>query len=149
MQLTKDTNKNVLNWGRRNFEINQLDTEKHKFLCRDSVAYLEQCLAKDVKFDLIICDPPSFSRGDKGVFKIENSLEILLRNCLSCLNEKGDLLFSTNFENFVVDDIRKAILKVQAELKIKDLEINCVHSALDFELAGKRAILKSFLIRKT
>lgn len=144
-----DTNKNVLNWGRRNFEINQLNTEQHKFFCRDSVAYLEQCLSKNTKFDLIICDPPSFSRGDKGVFKIENSLETLLRSCLSCLSDQGDLLFSTNFENFVVDDIRRAILKVQTELKIKNLEINCVHSALDFELAGKRAILKSFLIRKT
>ncbi len=143
-----DTSKNVLNWGRRNFEINQIDTEKHKFLCRDSITFLEQSLTKNIKYDLIICDPPSFSRGEKGVFKIETSLETLLRNCLACLSEKGDLLFSTNFENFVVDDIRKAILKVQAELKIKNLEINCVHSALDFELAGKRSILKSFLIRK-
>ncbi|MBC7419806.1 MAG: class I SAM-dependent methyltransferase [Bdellovibrio sp.] len=143
-----DTNKNVLNWGRKNFELNAIDTQKHKFLCRDSITFLEQCRSKNIKYDLIICDPPSFSRGEKGVFKIENNLETLLTTCLSCLTDEGDLLFSTNFENFFVDDIRKAILKVQSELKIKNLVIDCIHSALDFELAGKRAILKSFLIRK-
>jgi 23S rRNA (cytosine1962-C5)-methyltransferase len=142
-----DTNKNVLNWGRKNFEVNSIPAEAHRFLCRDSLVYLEQAQAKNIKFDLIICDPPSFSRGEKGVFKIETSIESLLKNCLQCLNEKGDLLFSTNYENFVVDDIRKAILKVQKELGLKNLEINCIHSGLDFELIGKRSILKSFLIR--
>ncbi len=143
-----DTNKNVLSWGRRNFEINQLSTETHKFLCRDSLVFLDQAKTKELKYDLIICDPPSFSRGEKGVFKIETSIEALIKSCLQCLNPNGSLLFSTNFENFVIDDIRKAILKVQTALGLKDLEINCIHSALDFELVGKRSILKSFLIRK-
>ena len=110
--------------------------------------YLDQCLGKNTKFDLIICDPPSFSRGDKGIFKIETALETLLENCLKSLSPKGDLLFSTNFENFYIPDIKDAILKVQKKLKIQNLEINCIQSAFDFELPGKKSILKSFLIRK-
>ncbi len=142
-----DTNKNVLNWGRKNFEINQLDPAKYKFLLRDSLDFLESSLKKQLKFDLIICDPPSFSRGEKGVFKIETSLEILLRNCLNCLNENGELLFSTNFENIYIDDIRKIILKLKNELGLKKLEVFNIHPGLDFELAGQKPILKSFLIK--
>ena len=146
--ISVDTSKNVLNWGKKNFEVNGLLTENFKFLNRDSLDFLDQCLNKGNKFDLIICDPPSFSRGDKGVFKIENTLEVLIEKCLASLSEKGDLLFSTNFENFYIDDIRISIEKVQKKLELKNLEINCIHSALDFELAGKKSILKSFLIRK-
>lgn len=142
-----DTNKNVLNWGRKNFEINELDPVKYKFLLRDSLDFLESSIKKQIKYDLIICDPPSFSRGEKGVFKIETSLEALIKNCLGCLSENGELLFSTNFENIYIDDIRKIILKVKGQLEIKNLQINNIHSALDFELAGKKPILKSFLMK--
>jgi 23S rRNA G2069 N7-methylase RlmK/C1962 C5-methylase RlmI len=143
-----DTNKNVLNWGRRNFELNGLESAGAKFFCRDSVSYLDQCRGKNLKFDLIICDPPAFSRGEKGIFKIEASLEPLLKSCLVCLNDGGDLLFSANSENIFTDDIRKIALKVQAELGLKGLEINSILSALDFELPGDRTALKSFLFRK-
>lgn len=146
-----DTNKNVLNWGRKNFELNDIDCSQHKFLVRDSLDFLENSFKKNLKYDLIICDPPSFSRGEKGVFKIESSLELLLKNCLGCLNENGVLLFSTNFENFYIDDIRKSILNVKNNLKTKysldKFEINSIYPGLDFELPGKKSILKSFLIR--
>lgn len=144
-----DTSKNVLNWGKRNFALNSLEPEKHKFLHRDSLDYLALCLKKEIKYDLIICDPPSFSRGENGIFKIENRLEDLLKMCLGSLKKNGVLLFSTNFENFYIDDIRKSILKVQAQLGIKFLNISCIPSACDFELEGQRSILKSFLIRKS
>lgn len=142
-----DTNKNVLNWGRKNFEINGLDPANYKFLLRDSLDFLESSLKKNLKYDLIICDPPSFSRSEKGVFKIETSLELLIRNCLGCLTDKGDLLFSTNFENIYIDDIRRIILKLKNEPGLKSLEVFNIHPALDFELAGQKPILKSFLIR--
>ncbi|MFZ4403335.1 MAG: class I SAM-dependent methyltransferase [Pseudobdellovibrionaceae bacterium] len=144
-----DTSKTVLNWGKKNFELNHLDTNKHKFYLRDSIEYLDYCFKKNIRYDLIICDPPSFSRGESGVFKIETALEDLLKKSLQCLTGKGTLLFSTNFEKFYIDDIRKSILNVQKNLKIKDLEISSIQSALDFELVGQAPILKSFLIRLT
>ena len=141
-----DTNKNVLNWGRKNFEVNGLDPAGARFLLRDSIDFLDQCVKKESKFDLIICDPPSFSRGEKGVFKIESSLEPLIKKCLTCLKPDGALLFSTNFENFYIDDIRRIILKVKGELGLQ-FQLNNILPALDFELVGQKSVLKSFLIR--
>lgn len=142
-----DSNKNALNWARDNFKINAIESDQHKFLLRDSLTYLEQCRARNLKFDMIICDAPSFFRREKGIFKIGTGLEKLLENAILSLNNKGDLLFSTNFDGFFINDVRTAIVKVQRALKISKLEINCLLPALDFELPDDKANLKSFLIR--
>jgi len=143
-----DSNKNALAWGKRNFELNQLDPEKFKFFCRDSISFLKQSISKNLTFDLIICDVPSFFRGEKAVFKIENDLDLLLKNCLECLRPGGTFLFSTSYEKFFVDDLRKTILKVQKLLQISELEIESIQPALDFELPDERPSLKSFFIKR-
>ncbi|AZZ36292.1 hypothetical protein CIK05_05640 [Bdellovibrio sp. qaytius] len=148
-QITSvDTSKKSLEWAKKNFELNQVTNEAYKFLNRDSLTFLEQCKAKGQKFDLIICDAPGFFRREKGVFKIENNLEELMKNCLVSLTDKGQLLFSTSFDALFVDDIRKIILKVTKELKIEKLEVNCILSSLDFELPDEKVGLKSFLVGK-
>ena len=111
-----DTNKNVLNWGKKNFELNSIPLEPHRFYCRDSITFLDQCVNKNQKFDLVICDPPSFSRGENGIFKIEVALETLIEKCLLTLNQDGSLLFSTNSEHLFIDDIRRAIHKVYKKI---------------------------------
>jgi 23S rRNA (cytosine1962-C5)-methyltransferase len=145
-----DSGKANLSRGKRNFEINgiQLDHEpaKYKFLCRDSLAYIDMCHKKSVKFDLVICHAPAFFRGEKKAFRIESDLETLLKNCLDCLKPKGSLLFLTNAQNFFIDDIRRAILKVQKEMGKSDLQLSSILPGLDFELVGERPRLKSFLI---
>ncbi len=141
-----ETNKAALNWSKQNFELNHLSLDKYTFLCRDSLSYIESASIKKQKFDLIICDAPSFIRCEKGVFKIENNLEDLIKNCLMCLNPNGHLLFSTTFDDFYIGSVQKIILKVQSLLKIQ-LEINCILPSLDFELPDEKANLKSFLIK--
>jgi len=142
-----ETSKGALNWGKTNFELNGLDPNALISLCRDSLTYLEQCKSKGTKYDLIICDAPSFMKREKGVFKIKTDLEGLLENCLSCLNSKGELLFSTHFDDFFIGDLQKTILKVQKKLGISDLIIDCILPGLDFELPDEKTNLKSFLIR--
>ncbi len=142
-----DLNKNHLNWSRKNFELNSLNQEPHKFLLRDSMTYLEQSTAKKIKYDLIICDTPAFYRREKGVFKIENELQTLIQNCLSCLKLNGDFLFSTTADDLYVDTIRDAISTAQKNLKIQSIEINCILPSLDYELPDQKPNLKSFLIR--
>jgi 23S rRNA G2069 N7-methylase RlmK/C1962 C5-methylase RlmI len=146
--ISVEMNKKALNRGRKNFELNQLNSENFKFLCRDSLTYLDQCLQKKITYDLIICDVPTFFRREKGVFKVEKDLEKFLQNCLECLNIKGELLFSTSCDELFIDDIRRTIIKVQKKLDLTKLEINNILPALDFELPNEKTHLKSFLIRK-
>ena len=143
-----DSNKNALEWGRRNFSLNGLDPIKSKFLCRDALLYLEQSRAKGFKFDLIICDPPAFSRGEKGTFKIETSLEPLLTSALQCLSDQGDFLFSTSTDRLFQADLRQAIEKVANRLGLKDLKVSSVQASLDCELPGEVMAMKAFLISR-
>ena len=140
-----DTGKAALNWSRKNFELNKIAVEKHKFLNRDAVQFLEQCAAKEQTFDLIICDAPSFSRGESGLFKLEVEIEKLLTLLLKTLNAQGELIFATHHEQLFTDDLRKLFLKTAGRDKI---EINSIQSSLDFELPGEKTLMKSFLIRK-
>ncbi len=143
-----DTNKNMLEWGRENFEINGLDSLKHNFLCRDAVQFLEQAKAKRNLFDLIVCDPPNFARRDRHIFKIENELENLIRSSLEILTQSGQLLISTNSDTLFVGDIRKMIEGAAKSLKLKTLDIASVQPSFDFEAPGEKPGLKSFLVSK-
>lgn len=144
--VSVDSNKNMLNWGRRNFEINGLDASRSQFLCRDVLDYLEQAKSKNLKYDLVVCDPPAFSRGEKKNFKLEVELGGLLKSCLEALNPAGLLLFSTNSETLFVDDVRRAIESAGASAGVA-LEISSIQPSLDFESPGESPGLKSFLIK--
>ncbi len=145
--ISVDSNKNALNWGRRNFQLNQLQPEDFSFFCRDSISYLEQCRSKNSEYDIIICDTPSFLKREKGVFKIKTDLEKFLINCLHCLHPNGQLLFSTGFDGFFIEDLRKILLQSQKLAKIAKMEISCILPSLDFELPDEKSNMKSFLIR--
>lgn len=142
-----DANKNNLAWAKRNFQKNGLNPEAYKFLFRDSLTFVEASLVKQAKFDIIVCDTPTFFRREKGIFRVEKGLEKLVSDCLSLLAQGGALLISTQYDGFFVDDLRRMILKVQKALGISNLQINLVLPSMDFELPHEKTNLKSFLIK--
>jgi 16S rRNA G966 N2-methylase RsmD len=138
-----ELNKKSLNVAKENLA----NAERLKLLCRDSLTYLDQCLGKGLKFDLVICEVPAFFRREKGVFKIESDLEKLIESCLAILEPGAVLLLSTSSAKIFPDMIRKYALKAQASLGLKALEINSVQPSLDFHLPDEPSQLKSFLFR--
>lgn len=161
-----EKNKNYLSWGKRNFELNRLRLEQFQFLCRDSMTYIKQCSNKKQKFDLVLCEIPSFYRRESGTFQIQNDLHTFLIDVFNCLNEKGSLMIATTYEKFFVDDLRQHMLKALNTIQMtpqtthsamtqtprhapdkKIIEINCILPSLDFELPDQKAHLKSFLIQ--
>lgn len=97
---TVDLSAKYIDWSRRNFNLNQLDPATHAFYAMDSFEYLKYAKKKRLLFDVIICDPPSFSRGKKTRFQIEKDYSALVEQCLDVLAPQGELLFSTNFEDW-------------------------------------------------
>lgn len=141
-----EQSKNFLSWGKRNIQKNGLPDKRITFLCRDSLSYLDQCLAKNTKFDIIIMDTPSFFRREKKVFKIEKDLPELLQNSLQCLDINGQLLLVVGSESFYIDEISTIIRNVQKKLGFHDLTFDYLLPSLDFELPHEKAGLKTFLI---
>jgi 23S rRNA (cytosine1962-C5)-methyltransferase len=144
--INVELSKNLLAAAKANLELNNLNSEKNIFLCRDSLTYVEQCLKKEIKFDIITCEVPSFFKREKSTFKIKNDLEGFVKNAIFCLAPKGQLLISTHSDDFYIDDLRKIFLKIQTDLKLENIELSSILPSMDFELSAEPAQLKSFLL---
>jgi 23S rRNA (cytosine1962-C5)-methyltransferase len=143
---TVDLSKNFIEWSKINFQLNGLDSQRFEFRVSDCLGFLRSLSKKDRKFDLIIVDPPSFSRSKDGVFRIEKDWKSLLDLALSCLTQNGEILFSTNFEKMNTAEWAR-VLRTWAMSHKKD--IMEMPSSLDCDRPGRRneSLLKSFLIR--
>ncbi len=148
-----DLSKTFLEWGKENFKQNGLnpDNPSYPFIKMDSLLYLKKCEKHGQKFDLIVCDPPSFSRNDKGkTFKIDKDYKSLVSSCLALLDQGGLLLFSTNYEKWDQNQFQKNLLKLLKELglgsKFKQLELT--DFAVDFELPMHEKLLKFIWLRR-
>jgi 23S rRNA (cytosine1962-C5)-methyltransferase len=92
-----DLSKKSLARGRENFGLNSLPTGDHKFIADDVMSVLPRLARKGEKFDVIILDPPTFSRAHRGAtFHVESDFENLLSLALEVVARDGRILLSTN-----------------------------------------------------
>ena len=109
--VSVDTSNTYLDWGRRNFQLNQLLSNGDHFVRRDCMEFIRDC---PDDFDLIFIDPPSFSnsKGREDVFDIQLDHEHLLLSALELLTDDGTILFSTNLRGFVLSDKLREVARV-------------------------------------
>ena len=92
-----DLSKKSLARGRENFALNSLPTNGHRFIADDVMEVLPRLARKEEKFDVIILDPPTFSRSRRGkAFQVEQDFEKLLLAALDLAERDGKILLSTN-----------------------------------------------------
>jgi 23S rRNA (cytosine1962-C5)-methyltransferase len=95
--LNVDLSKKSLARGRENFALNSLPTIDHRFIADDVMAVLPRLARNGEKFDVIILDPPTFSRSPGGKsFHVENDFEKLLVDALELAERDSHILLSTN-----------------------------------------------------
>ncbi|MCM3588204.1 class I SAM-dependent rRNA methyltransferase [Mesobacillus maritimus] len=82
------------------FEINGIDVEKQDILVMDVFKYFKYAVKKEIKFDLVILDPPSFARSKKFVFSAEKDYKNLLKEAIAITEDNGVIVASTNASNF-------------------------------------------------
>jgi 23S rRNA (cytosine1962-C5)-methyltransferase len=96
--VSVDLSKKSLDRGRANFVRNGLDASSgHRFLADDVLEVIPRLARRGEKFDAVILDPPTFSRGNKGrVWKVEEHFAALLTAALPVVAPGGRVLLSTN-----------------------------------------------------
>ena len=113
--LNVDISKKYLTRGRENFALNSLKTIDHRFIVDDVRMVLPRLARKGEKFDVIILDPPTFSRAPGGkTFQIEHDFENLLIAALQLAERDSHLLLSTN-----CSALREHALEVMARYCLK------------------------------
>ncbi len=132
-----DMSRTYLDWARRNLALNELHGPNQRLLQADVTDWLaEQAEAKAPessvwgrarprtgsvggdaprRFGLIFLDPPTFSNSKR----MADSLDIqrdhvsLIQHAARLLTDDGELLFSTNFRRFRLDEAGLADLQVE------------------------------------
>ena len=97
--VSVDLSKKSLTRGRENFALNELSTEGHQFIADDVRPVLRRLARRGEKFDMIILDPPTFSRTKGGAaFHVEKDFEDLIGAAIEIADREARILLSTNCE---------------------------------------------------
>lgn len=103
-----DLSQKYLDWGKDNFELNNLDLSKHRFIPSDVIEFLKHAPEwPDYRhsFDSIFLDPPTFSnsKDTKQDFEVERDQNFIIGQSVKLLKDQGVLYFSTNKRKFKLD----------------------------------------------
>ncbi|OGH88091.1 MAG: SAM-dependent methyltransferase [Candidatus Magasanikbacteria bacterium RIFOXYC2_FULL_42_28] len=84
-----DGSKVAIKWGRDNAELSGLAQKPIRWILDDAAKFVMRELKRGNKYDGIILDPPAFGHGpNKELWKIEDSLLPLLRDCRQIMSDK-------------------------------------------------------------
>lgn len=81
------------------FQANGISTDGHRFIVMDVFEYFKYAKRKDLTYDVIVLDPPSFARNKKQTFSVAKDYHKLISQSLEILNPGGIIIASTNAAN--------------------------------------------------
>ncbi|WP_010677361.1 class I SAM-dependent rRNA methyltransferase [Bacillus timonensis] len=82
------------------FSVNGIDYEAHDIIVEDVFHYFKYAGKKNLKFDMVILDPPSFARSKKFTFSAEKDYKNLLKEAIAITDNNGVIVASTNSASF-------------------------------------------------
>lgn len=111
-----DLSRVYCDWTKKNFALNNMSLEKNWVFKMDMREYFKYAKRKNLEFDIIIIDPPTFSRNKNSSFSVQKDHPALIRDALEILAPDGFILFSNNFTEFNLN--RNALPPCKAEEKM-------------------------------
>ncbi len=121
-----DLSNTYLNIAKENLKLNNLDSSKAIFVKSCVIKFLENSIKNKEKWDIIICDPPTFSNSKQAdTFDINKDWKMLCSLCLKVLKKNGSLYFSSNSLKlkFSNEELQKEVKK---NIEIEDLSLSSI-----------------------
>lgn len=104
--VSVDLSKKSIERGRANFDLNHLSQAGHQFIADDVLDVLPRLARRGERFDAIVLDPPTFSRGNRGRrWQVENDFASLLDAALEVADRPCRVLLSTNCTRLTQRDL--------------------------------------------
>lgn len=119
------------------FTVNGVDVDKQEIIVEDVFNYFKYAVRKEMLFDLVVLDPPSFARSKKHTFSASKDYVKLLKEAIQITNKDGVIVASTNSANFSMMTFRDFIFKAFKELKGKYTVEESFSLPKDFKVAEK------------
>lgn len=136
-----DISRKGLERGRANYELNQLGVSNNEFVCLDTAQYLRRAIKNKNNFDLIILDPPSFSRYDGKTFTVKKDFPKIIELAVKILNPNGFLFVATNFSAMSANNLKDMIREAVNKRQIKSIK----RLGQDKDFPGSGLMQKSYL----
>jgi 23S rRNA (cytosine1962-C5)-methyltransferase len=140
-----DLSKRYLEWGKRNFAVNGLPMDPHRFYCSDTFEFFKRARRQERRFDLVILDPPTFSRRRRpaAVFELRTELPRLVAEAVERLDPAGSLFLATNNRQLRLETLEAVI---QQAVPHRRATVTA-RPALPIDFAGDPDYAKSILVR--
>jgi len=144
-----DLSRRWLDWGKRNFALNQLEPDQHEFIYGEAFDWLRRLAKKRQRFDVILLDPPTFSQSkESGVFQAEKDYGRLVTAALPLLHDGGVLFVSTNAADWAPERFLAAVDKAIHAAGRTVLQRHYVPQPPDFPVSrAEPAYLKTAWLR--
>ncbi|GKV54984.1 methyltransferase [Sporosarcina sp. NCCP-2222] len=97
------------------FSVNGIDYEQQDIKVMDVFDYFRYAKRHELKFDLVVLDPPSFARSKKHTFSTAKDYPALLQDAIAITAKKGIIVASTNNASFGMKKFKTFIEKAFSE----------------------------------
>jgi 23S rRNA (cytosine1962-C5)-methyltransferase len=140
-----DLSSRYLDWAKANFHLNQLNADAHHFLTGDVFEWFRRLARKQHLFDVILLDPPTFSRSKThGIFRTEKDFARLVTAALPLLATGGTLFASANTARLPAEDFLNQLSRAIASSGRRLARKHYCAQPLDFPITREEpAHLKS------
>ena len=114
-----DLAKRSLPKTKEQFKINNIDISKQSIIVEDVFKYFKYAVKKNLLFDLVVLDPPSFARTKKMSFSVAKDYTKLMQEAIQITSKDGIIVASTNYANLTLKEFKDFIDKAFKNLNIK------------------------------
>lgn len=120
------------------FSVNGIDHEDQDIIVEDVFQYFKYAVKKQLAFDMVILDPPSFAKSKKFTFSAAKDYKDLLKDSIAITEDNGIIVASTNSSAF---DMKKFKGFIDAAFKESNMKYKLLE---EFSLPRDFKTIKEF-----
>ncbi|MBL3715661.1 methyltransferase [Lactococcus garvieae] len=130
-----DLAKRSLDKTREQFEMNGIAPETQKIYVMDVFNYFSYAKKKELCYDIVVLDPPSFARNKKKTFSVAKNYGELVQQSVDILNNNGLLIASTNAANIGRKKFKKMVQESLEDKGVSYVIFQEEHLPSDFKVS--------------
>ncbi|QUH29137.1 class I SAM-dependent rRNA methyltransferase [Vallitalea guaymasensis] len=134
------------------FEINNINADEQDIIVEDVFKYFKYAVKKQLLFDLVILDPPSFAKSKKHTFSASKDYTNLLKEAILITEKSGIIIASTNCSSFDMKRFKEFVDKAFHETNTQYNIVEEFYLPTDFKINTKYKesnYLKVLFIKKS
>ncbi len=107
--LNLDAGRPALQWGKENYQLNNLPVDDHDFVEGDVFDWLNRFARRKQMFDMVIADPPSFATTETSRFAARRDYRNLAAQAAAVVAPRGLLIACCNLASLSGAEFRRSV----------------------------------------